>query len=274
MASGGRRWSQLEARLSRADFGTSKLLLGLDFDGTLAEIADAPKNAALSGKTRRLLLRLSRRPDVKVAILSGRALANVRSLVGLRGVYYAGNHGLEIHGPGLRWRHPRVEYVNGSMRALLENGIEAFPGAFLEDKRFGLAIHYRQVPPRFLKRLGGFVRARVSQFRDRLRLLHSKKTFDLRPNVPWNKGHALDMIRKNLPGGWMTVFVGDDHTDEEGFRTLGMRAMTIRVGAVKASAAQYVIPRRRLVDRLLTSILLRSQLWPPSEPSRHIIPQA
>lgn len=263
MASGPMRWRRLEARLSKEDFGASRLLLGLDFDGTLAEIVDAPHKAALSSETRRLLLRLSRRPDIKVAVLSGRALADVRELVGLRGVYYAGNHGLEIHGPGMRWRHPKVEFMSGSLRTLLEKDMEAFPGALLEDKRLGLAIHYRRVPPRLLRRLGGFVRARVSRLKDRLRLLHSKKTFDLRPNVHWNKGHALDMIRKNLRGrgDWMTVFVGDDRTDEEGFRTLGMRALTIRVGAVKASAAQYVIPRQGLVDRLLTSLLLRPQSY-------------
>jgi trehalose 6-phosphate phosphatase len=266
MAAIPKSWRRLQARLANTDFQGSRLLVGLDFDGTLAEIVDAPDKAALAGETRRLLTLLSRRSNIKIAVLSGRALQDVRSMVGLRGVYYAGNHGLEIHGPRMRWQHPRAETVGNSIRTLLEKDIEGFPGAFLEHKRLGLAIHYRNVPPRFLRRLGGFVRARVSQFKDRLRLLHSKKTFDLRPNISWDKGHALDMIRKNLPGRWMTVFVGDDRTDEEGFRTLGMRALTVRVGSVRSSAAQYVIARRRLVDRFLESLLRRS--WPPA-PSRH-----
>lgn len=250
-------WARLRERLATPQFTTGGLLVGLDFDGTLADIADRPNQAVLAADTRRLLSLLSRRRDVRLAILSGRGLQDVKQLVGLRGVYYAGNHGLEIHGPGLRWQHPEARVLSRSARTLLENDIQGFPGAFLEPKRLGWAIHYREMAPRLFRPLGALVRTRLLAFKEEFRLLHSKKTFDVRPNLRWNKGHALTMIRKGLPRSWGTMFVGDDHTDEEGFRTLGLRAITVRVGAFKGSSAQYVVPRRRLVNHLLEALVRR-----------------
>ena len=63
----------------------------------------------------------------------------------------------------------------------------------------------------------------------------------------------------------MAVFVGDDATDEEAFQTIGPRALTVRIGRVKYSAAQYVIAHRRLVDPLLKVLARRSGVSAPSE---------
>lgn len=101
-------WARVQSRLAKADFGTGRILLGLDFDGTLSEIVDSPGKAVLSFDTRRLLRALIRRSDIKVAVLSGRALEDIKKRVGLPGVYYAGNHGLQIDGPGLQWTHPHA----------------------------------------------------------------------------------------------------------------------------------------------------------------------
>lgn len=250
-------WVRLQTRLSREDLKSAKLLVGLDFDGTLAEIVESPEKAALSPETRRSLTALSRRPDTKVAILSGRSLGDVKRMVGLSGLYYCGSHGLEIEGPGIRWVHPQAGGVGRSILRGLESDLREFPGAFVERKRLGAAVHYRRVPRSALRRLRDRVRVRLAGLGDRLRFIHGKMTFDLRPDLHWNKGHALGAIRKRLPGGWRAVFVGDDATDEEAFRTLGARALTVRIGRVNASAAQFIIPRRRLVDRLLKALAKR-----------------
>lgn len=253
-------WEKLRHRLARPDFEVGRLLVGLDFDGTLAEIAATPAEAALTSETRRLLELLSRRSDTRVAVLSGRALADVRSLIGLPGIYYAGNHGLEIDGPGIRWAHPQAAAVDRSVWRDIEADLKEFPGAFIEHKRLGAAVHYRSVPPRHHKRLRERLRDRFRMLRDRFRLLRGKKTFDLRHTLSWNKGDALEMIRKSMDGqhGWMAVFVGDDLTDEEAFQTIGPRALTVRIGRVRDSAAEYVIPRRHLVDRILESLAKRT----------------
>lgn len=249
--------ARVQDRLAGANFGTGRILLGLDFDGTLSKIVDSPGKATLSPDTRRLLRALIRRPDIKVAVLSGRALADIKKRVGLPGVYYAGNHGLQIDGPGLQWTHPHANELSRASWRPLEDDLKSIPGALVERKQLGMAIHYRKVPKRFVRRLADRVRARFTGLQDKFRILHGKKTYDIRSSVPWNKGHALNAIRNQLPGGWMGVFIGDDRTDEEGFRTLGPKALTIRVGRVNITRAQYIFSDRNQVDRLLRSLAAR-----------------
>ncbi|MBI4060575.1 MAG: trehalose-phosphatase [Elusimicrobia bacterium] len=256
-------WARVQDRLAKIDFLASPTLLGLDFDGTLSEIVDSPEKAVLSPGIRRLLRVLIRRPDIKVAVLSGRALEDIKKRVGLPGVYYAGNHGLQIDGPGLRWTHPHAgELDAASWRSLVED-LKAIPGAIVENKGLGMAVHYRKVPKRYIRRLEDRVRNRFAGLRGKFRVLRGKKTYDIRSSVPWDKGHAFDAIRNQLPDGWMGVFIGDDRTDEEGFRTLGPRALTIRVGRVNASRAQYIFSDRKHVERLLKFLAARSS--PPRE---------
>ncbi|MBI4346237.1 MAG: trehalose-phosphatase [Elusimicrobia bacterium] len=241
-----------------ADFVGGRLLVGLDFDGTLARIVDRPHLAALAAQTRRLLVRLSRRSDTKVAILSGRQLDDLKRRVAVSGIFYSGNHGLEIEGPDIRWTHPRAGGVDRSLWRGLKSDLAEFPGAFIEHKGLGAAVHYRAARRVSFRRLKERIQQRMAGLGERFRLLSGKKTFDLRPNLRWDKGHALETIRRALPGVWMAVFIGDDVTDEEAFRTIGPKALTVRIGRVKASSATYIIPHRRLVDSVLEKIAGRS----------------
>lgn len=85
----------------------------LDYDGTLAPIAPHPDLAILPQETKNVLQRLSNINDVYIAIISGRGVENVKNMVGIEGITYAGNHGLEIlHPDGSKFVHPMpVEYV-------------------------------------------------------------------------------------------------------------------------------------------------------------------
>ena len=93
---------QLGERLARAE----SVLLCLDFDGTLAPIVDEPMLAMLPAAMRQTLNELAALENVTIAIVSGRALGDVKGRVGMPGLIYAGNHGLEIEGPGLSFEHP------------------------------------------------------------------------------------------------------------------------------------------------------------------------
>jgi trehalose-phosphatase len=259
------QWRRLQERLSARDLAASRLLVALDFDGTLSEIVDRPDEAALGAETRRLLALLARRPDTKIAIISGRGLEDVRSRVGLPGIYYAGNHGLEIDGPGLRWEHPSASEVRNSIRTSFAEDLREFPGLALENKRLGFALHYRGVPEVRHRKLRERMSMRLLDFGKRFRILHGHKVFDFRLDVRWDKGHALRAIRRSLPGVWSSVFVGDDTSDEEAFATIGPQALTVRVGRVRKSAAQFILPRRRLVDSLLERLCRRPGGGPPPE---------
>ena len=78
-----------------------RLLLALDFDGTLAPIVPHPEDATILPAAGHALRRLADRDDTMVAIVSGRGLDDVRARVREDGVFFAGNHGFEIEGPGL-----------------------------------------------------------------------------------------------------------------------------------------------------------------------------
>ena len=77
------------------------IVLFLDYDGTLAPITDKPSNAKLSTDMKKMLYKLSKAPGLKLAVISGRSLRDIKSMVGLRGVIYSGNHGFQISGQGL-----------------------------------------------------------------------------------------------------------------------------------------------------------------------------
>lgn len=103
-----------------------KLALLLDYDGTLAPIAPHPDLATLPQETKNVLQRLSNISDVYIAIISGRGVENVKNMVGIEGITYAGNHGLEIlHPDGSKFVHPMpIEYaekVSGLLKALQDS---------------------------------------------------------------------------------------------------------------------------------------------------------
>lgn len=256
MARGSRvgRWRELQRALHGAGVGSRGLVIGLDFDGTLSPIARRPHLARLSEPMRRLLVRLARSPDVRLAIISGRALPDIARQIGLRGAHYSGNHGLEIRGLRRTWRHPKALSAAGDIRALgreLASVAEAFPGVHVEDKRLSISIHYREMTPKHEAALRKFLARSLKPFAGSLELARGKKTWEVRPRTGWNKGHALLKIARGAGRAKRVLFVGDDRTDEEGFRTLGPKAITVKVGRSGKTSARFRLGRREEVRRLL-----------------------
>ena len=98
-----------------------KLALLLDYDGTLAPIATHPDLAILPLETKNVLQRLSNLPNVYIAIISGRNVNNVKSMVGIEGITYAGNHGLEIlHPDGSKFVHPMPAVFESKVANLMQ----------------------------------------------------------------------------------------------------------------------------------------------------------
>lgn len=98
-----------------------KLALLLDYDGTLAPIATHPDLAILPLETKNVLQRLSNMSDVYIAIISGRNVNNVKSMVGIEGITYAGNHGLEIlHPDGSKFVHPMPAELEDKVASLMQ----------------------------------------------------------------------------------------------------------------------------------------------------------
>lgn len=201
-----------------------RLVLLLDFDGTLAPIVARPELAGLPMRTRAALERLVRSRDVEIAIVSGRALADARERAGLEGVAYAGNHGMEIEGPGIRHVHADAAAARPKLDRVVERlalPLGAVPGAILEDKGLTLSVHYRLVPEERVGELRRAVEAAVAG-EEGLRLTEGKRVIEVRPAVEWDKGRAVEFLLDALrpPPGALVLYLGDDTTDEDAFRAL------------------------------------------------------
>ena len=125
-----------------------KLAILLDYDGTLAPIAPHPDMAIIPNETQRVLERLSNCPDVYVAIISGRSIVSVKSMVGIDNITYAGNHGLEIvHPDGTKFTHPMPAQYEEKISLLIHLLQErvCHSGAWVENKGVLLTFHYRFV---------------------------------------------------------------------------------------------------------------------------------
>lgn len=203
---------------------TGALVLLLDFDGTLAPIVDRPELAAMPDETRRALERLRARPGVEVAIVSGRGLADARERAAIPGIAYAGNHGMEIHGPGIDRVHPEAAAARPLLEraaAELSAAIAPIPGAFVEDKELTLSVHFRLAPRDRLDELNALIHRVVDPIPG-VHVTHGKQVTEVRPDVDWNKGKAVLFLlqQMNPPPGAPVLYLGDDRTDEDAFRAL------------------------------------------------------
>jgi len=208
----------------------------------------------LSQRMSKVLRTLSKTPFCVVAIVSGRSLSDVHKLVGIEGICYFGNHGLEIATGSLNYinrnaRNSRriIERVSQSLRFL-----KSF-GATIEDKQFTLAVHFRQAPPKYVPIIRAAVTTAV-RAHPQLELTTGKKVLEIRPKTKWNKGVAAKWLINKLGEG-LPIYLGDDLTDEDAFHSL-MRGITILVSRRRrATFAKY---RLRDVDDVYKFLKLLS----------------
>ncbi|MCE2392022.1 MAG: bifunctional alpha,alpha-trehalose-phosphate synthase (UDP-forming)/trehalose-phosphatase [Proteobacteria bacterium] len=212
------------------------LALFLDYDGTLARIADHPSAADLSPGMRDALVRCASRDDTDVGIVSGRSLDDVSKMVGLEPILYAGNHGLEIEGPGIRrFTHEDLGHYRQRLQELARDLEETcIPGAWVEEKGASLTFHYREADETQHVRLAEEAqrKIRAAGFQSRQALC----AVEARPPIGWDKGHAvLHILRTRYGPAWSAsvrpVYAGDDETDEDVFRVLSGLGRTFRVGS-------------------------------------------
>lgn len=222
-----------------------RMLLGLDFDGTLAPIVPRPEDAAMPPGTRAVLEDLASRADTLVALVSGRGLEDLRQRVGVDTAFYAGNHGLEIDGPGVHRLHPGAADAADTLAALaadLCRGLEDIAGVIVEDKGLTLSVHYRMVADAADAAAVEETVRRTCEGVPGVRLTRGKKVVEVRPDVDWHKGRALAFLRDTLLPGEAAapaLFIGDDRTDEDAFRMVGDAGFAIFVGTPPATTAAH-----------------------------------
>ena len=203
----------------------------LDFDGTLSEIVSDPDAARLVDGAAKALENLA--AHCPVAILSGRDLADVRDRIGIPGIWYAGSHGFELIGPDGSHHHndaaDAAVPILESAAAELNDALKHVSGAYVEHKRYAVAVHFRNVSPDRVAEVVATTH-RHGQ-RHGLRVTGGRKVVELRPDIDWDKGSALAWIRDLIheTGRVLPIYVGDDLTDEDAFDAIRFNGIGVVV---------------------------------------------
>ncbi|MCC6224487.1 MAG: trehalose-phosphatase [Thermoleophilia bacterium] len=209
--------------------------LVLDVDGTLAPIVARPALATVPPETRTELRRLASR-YLLVACVSGRPGAEAERLVGVEGLRYVGNHGLELD--------PRA----GALAVQLARFREVVNGAWpVEDKLLSLAFHFRGAPNEAaaVATLEAVAeRARAAGLTARF----GRRVLEVRPPSEWDKGRAVRSLIEEC-GASLALYAGDDTTDLDAFRALGASGLerALRVAVASAEAPPGLIAAGDLV---------------------------
>lgn len=231
-------------------FASSKVVVGFDYDGTLAPISVAPERARMRPSTRRLFHAVARR--YPCVVISGRAHADLAARIGSVPVrHLSGNHGMEPWGQNAAYARCVARWAT-TLKACLDG----HAGVFVEQKTYSLTVHYRRA--RDKTRVVRVVNDAVRTLRG-TRVVAGSHAVNVVPRGAPNKGVALRRVRRLL-GCDVAIFVGDDDTDEDAFGALPpSRLLAVHVGARGPTVAPFRLRNQLAIDDFLEVLLaLRS----------------
>lgn len=238
---------------------SKRLVIFLDYDGTLTPIAETPDSAVMSEDMRQTVIKLSL--HCTTGIISGRDLKDVQDKVKIDSIIYAGSHGFDIASPEyLHMENPAgtefLPILDKAEQALLCE-LGSTPGILVERKRFAIAIHYRLVDLKKIEFVEEVV-DRILTKHPELRKTYGKKIFELLPDIDWHKGKALLSLLKTMKldgKDVLPVYIGDDVTDEDAFGVLRGRGIGIVVWHEPyESAATYSLKNHEQVKEFLLKL--------------------
>lgn len=232
------------------------IALFLDFDGTLVEIVDRPDAVKVDDRLRGLVAAVARRLEGRLAIVSGRTIDELVAFLGpLDGCAVAGSHGLETLLHDGRRAAPDPPEALAELISATEAFAAPMPGVMVEPKPFGVAIHFRASPD-----AAAAVEAFAREIADDgiYALQHGKMVVELRA-AGADKGDAVEALLAMAPmAGARPIFIGDDLTDEAGFRAArAAGGIGVLVGDRGDTAATYRLPDVTAVHAWLSTIAER-----------------
>lgn len=240
----------------RACLRGRRLLLGLDYDGTLVEIAPRPGLARASPELLDLLSRLAAHSDYAVVVVTGRPLKDLQKLLPVPGLNYICSHGGEAR-MGSETRDSRRSWFRNELQSLrrgLAAALNGLDGCWLEDKPLGVALHYRQASPpeeaRILSTLDSWLEneKRLGPFQ----VLKGKKVVELLSGEISKAAGFLGLWKSPRFSHYFPAYIGDDTTDESVFLALRDLGFTIKVGdSGDNTAARYFLSNPREVREFL-----------------------
>jgi len=226
----------------------------LDVDGTLVEIESHPDRVRADERMRDRLLRLSRRLEGALALVSGRTIGALDRIFAPLSLPAAGGHGAELRAAdGLVVAATSLRLPD-AVQAKLGQFAAVHEGLLLEPKPGGATLHYRRAPE-LENECRRLVQGLLAELGDDYRIIDGKMVLELMP-LAASKGEAVQALMQRPPfAGRRPVFVGDDVTDEDGFRAVNaLGGLSVRVGDLAGSDARYALADVAAVCRWLDEI--------------------
>uniref|UniRef100_A0A804PLM4 Trehalose 6-phosphate phosphatase n=1 Tax=Zea mays TaxID=4577 RepID=A0A804PLM4_MAIZE len=228
-----------------------RIAVFLDYDGTLSPIVDDPDKAFMSPVMRAAVRNVAK--YFPTAIVSGRSRKKVFEFVKLTELYYAGSHGMDIVTSAAahateKFRaqylqslefylqckeanlfQPACEFlpmINEVSKCLVEV-TSSIEGARVENNKFCVSVHYRNVAEKDWKVVAGLVKQVLEAF-PRLKVTNGRMVLEVRPVIDWDKGKAVEFLLRSLglsdSEDVVPIYIGDDRTDEDAFKVLRERS--------------------------------------------------
>ena len=219
----------------------SRPALFLDFDGTLVEIVDHPSLTVASPRLKTLLPRLPEVCEGAVAVITGRRIEDIDRILAPYTFLAAGVHGLERRSSdGAISSFDRAVALT-DIRRRVEPFVAARDGLWIEDKGLAFAVHYRN-RPELEPDVHRFIGALQQELPSDVEILLGHHVFEVKPGIS-DKGRAIEAFMEEPPfAGRTPVFIGDDVTDEAGFRSVNaLGGVSVKVGT-GPTAARWRLP--------------------------------
>jgi len=218
-------------------FSTRNLFIGLDRDGTIVPYADRPEDATVDPELTELLAALTRKPGVKVGIVSARSIAQLRGDFDSKSLFLDGIYGMEISSPqGDVFIQPFALDAVLALKHVRDRLTKLIPredNAILEDHGYSLCLHWHHVPEERMPEIRDIL-AELKRSFDGLMFTTLPTSYEVKPLTTWSKGEALTQIFKTyhqMLNNSFVLYAGDSVADEPAYSWVNNRdGVSVRVG--------------------------------------------
>ena len=242
-----------------------RLWLFLDYDGTLVDFTRTPDILKPDPDVIQLVQRLAEKSRLRVAIVSGRCMPDLLTLLPVKGIFIASTYGIELQTPQgeriLRENYALVRPYLDRLKPLWEEIIAGRKGYYLEDKGWSLALHARFAPEKEAVRVISAIQQTLDQelITDEYRLIKQKKFLEVSSAMA-HKGRAVSYLLNSFPlSEARPVYIGDDDNDAEAFQTIhANEGVAISVaqyfGYIRSTGGDYVLKSPKAVRKWLENL--------------------
>lgn len=238
----------------------NKILLCLDFDGTLVSFKNDPNDVKIPPHIQSLIEQFRSKKKYDVVIITGRTLKDIKDKISIGGINIAAVHGLHIEfSDGNQVVVDQAKSITSELNKIKKETDEVFAnekGVHVEDKKYTIAFHYRMASKENATSFKEqFIQiAKKYDTEDSIQILKGDKVIEVRP-LGWNKGSAVHYLLQNIPheSSFYPLYIGDDTTDEDAFQYIDDMGLTIFVkndSRLETHASYYVNDPEEVVSFL------------------------